>query len=301
MNAIIAAATGYSDTDLEPFLASVGRTCTRTKVFLIVLKRDLKRIELLRRRYPFIEPVYVHRRLNRGTRFYSWLPRWIARHFIGEDYSTCGSIWSACGRYSLHISLERYFIALELVRAHRDSLASVLLTDSRDVVLQEDPFRRIGANLVSGLEENTIGRCSVNSKWLTHVYGVTVHTRIAKHRIVCSGVTIGPIDAMEQYLVEMCREIWKCLPNIAAGPWYDQCIHNYLIYSDRVTLDLTDNRHGIIATLLSEAPHNIRTDAATGVVTVHGLAPAIVHQYDRHASVAAFVRERLNKPVLQPV
>ena len=194
MNAIIAAATGYSYTDLEPFLASVGRTCTRTKVFLIVLKRDLKRIELLRRRYPFIEPVYVHRRLNRGTRFYSWLPRWIARHFIGEDYTTCGSASRALGRYSLHIMLERFFLALELVQANRDSFTHVLLTDSRDVVLQEDPFHRIGDHLMSGLEEKTIGRCPVNAAWIRHLYGTAVSASMSRCRIACAGVTLGPIN-----------------------------------------------------------------------------------------------------------
>jgi hypothetical protein len=47
-----------------------------------------------------------------------------------------------------------FFLALELVQAHRNLLTNVLLTDSCDVVLQQDPFRQIGQRLLSGLEEN---------------------------------------------------------------------------------------------------------------------------------------------------
>ena len=40
MNAIITAATGYSEADLQPFLRSVDRACPGTKVFLIAYNRD---------------------------------------------------------------------------------------------------------------------------------------------------------------------------------------------------------------------------------------------------------------------
>jgi hypothetical protein len=293
MNAIIAAATGYSDTDLEPFLASVHRVCKQTKVFLIFSKHDPARMKRLQGKYPFVEAVYVRRKLNRGTRFYNWIPRWIARHFIEQDYSTCSPFWRVVGRYSLHIMLERFFLALELVQANRGSFRNVLLTDSRDVILQEDPFRQIDDNLVSGLEEKTIGSSSVNADWISHLYGTDVYASMAKCRIACAGVTLGPIAEVEQYLIEMCREIWKCLPKVALGSSYDQGIHNYLVYNGRVNVKLTENRTGIIATLLYEDPSNIKTDAAAGVVTVQGKPSAIVHQYDRHANLVAFVRQRL--------
>jgi hypothetical protein len=217
----------------------------------------------------------------------------MARHFIADDYSTCGSLWKTLGRYALHIMLERFFLALELVQAHRDSFKNVLLTDSRDVVLQQDPFGRIGHNVVSGLEEKTIGDCSLNSGWIKHLYGTNVHTRMSPCRIVCAGVTLGPIAEVEKYLIEMCIEIWKCLPKVALIAQYDQGIHNYLIYSGRVNLALTDNQTGIIATLHHEDPSNIRTDAAAGGVIVQGKPPAIVHQYDRHRNLVAFVRQEL--------
>jgi hypothetical protein len=289
MDAVITAATGYTDADLQPFLKSLARACPEVKVFLIAYTRDLPRVKELQRKYPFIEPVYVPHKLDRGGRVY----RWVAQHFINEEYSSSGSLWRFLGRYSLHIMLERYFIALELLRAHPNAFENVLLSDSRDVVFQQNPFTRIGQSLVSGLEETTIGCCVMNSDWIRHLYGSNVYNQMFNRRVVCAGITLGPAYQMEQYLVAMCAEIWKCLPKVALIAQYDQGIHNYLIYTDKVRLELTDNRAGIIATLHYENPSNIQTDGAGGVVTVQGKVPAIVHQYDRHRNLVSFVTERL--------
>jgi len=288
MNAIIAAATGYSAGDLQPFLDSVERTCPHSRLFLIVFKRDSERVERLSARYPFIEAVYDNYKPKRGIR----LSKWIARHFIGQDYSNCHPLWRSVGTYLLHITLKRYFLALRILRESCGSFANLLLTDSRDVLLQEDPFDRIGDGLVSGVEEKTIGDCPHNSYWIEQIYGPAVLSRMSHRKIVCSGVTIGPVYKMEPYLVAMCAEMWKHLARAAASPYFDQGIHNYLIYGKRVPLELSENPAGIIATLFYEDRSNIQTDVATGRLVVRGMLPAIVHQYDRHADLATFVRQR---------
>jgi hypothetical protein len=289
MQAIITAATGYRDTDLQLFLVSASRVCPRAKVFLIVFERDRARIERLRDQYPAIEPVYVRSKPKKGRKVYGW----IARHFINEDYSACDPFWHRLGRHSLDITIERYFIALELVRIHRHSFDSVLLTDSRDVVLQHDPFTQAGRNAVSGMEEKTIGECSLNSSWLAMLYGTDVPARMSNRRIVCSGVTLGPTAQIESYLEEMCREMWKHLSKIALRHGTDQAVHNYLLYRAQIDLELTDNQSGLIASLHYEVPAHIQTDDSTGLVIVQGRQPAIVHQYDRHRDLVTFLRGQL--------
>ena len=275
------------EADLEPFLRSIDHACPEAKVFLIAYKRDILQCGKLRRKYPFIEPVYVHQKFNRGGKVY----RWVARHFIDEDYSICSWFWRNLGRYSLHIMLERFFLALEIVQVHRKSFTNVLLTDSRDVVFQRNPFARIGCGLISGLEEKTIGDCPINSDWITSIYGANVHANLCDRRVVCAGVTLGPVNEVEKYLVAMCREIWKCLQKVASLEGYDQGIHNYVIYGGEISVELTENQAGMIATLQYENPDNILIDAAAGVVTVQGQPPAIIHQYDRHHSLLSFARE----------
>jgi hypothetical protein len=288
MKAIITAATGYSEADLQPFLCSVDRACPDSKVFLIAYKRHLARVEKLRRRFPFIEPVYIRYKFNTGGSVY----RWLARHFIDDEYPACDPFWRRLGRYSLDIMLDRFFLALEVVQNHRTALTHVLLADSRDVIFQRDPFEQIGPTLVSGLEEKIIGDCPRNSDWIMQVYGAEVHRRLSKRTVVCAGISLGPVKEVEQYLVLMCGEIWRCLPKVAAIEQYDQAIHNYLIYNGGVNLELTDNRAGIIATLHYESSSNIQIDDVMGVAKVQGTAPAIIHQYDRHDNLLRFVKER---------
>ena len=288
MNAIITAATGYDEADLHPFLSSIDRACADSKVFLIAYKRHLARVERLRRRFPFVEPVYVPYKFNVGGSVY----RWLARRFIGANYASCGRFWRSLGRYSLDIMLERFFLALEIVQSHRNALTHVLLADSRDVIFQRNPFEQIDSRLLSGLEEKIIGDCPRNSDWIIQVYGTEVHSRLCKDTVVCAGVTLGPVKEVEQYLLAMCGEIWRCLPKVAAIEQYDQAIHNYLIYNGRVNLELTDNRAGMIATLHYESSSNIQIDAARGVAKVQGKAAAIIHQYDRHDHLVRFVKEK---------
>ena len=290
MNAIITAATGYSEADLQPFLCSVDRACPDSKVFLIVYERQLARLEKLRRQFTFVEPVFVPYKFNTGGSVY----RWLARHFIDDDYAACDPFWRRLGRYSLDIMLERFFLALEVVQTHRNSLTHVLLADSRDVIFQQDPFEQIGPRLVSGLEEKIIGDCPRNSDWIIQVYGTDVHSRLSKRTVVCAGITLGPVEEVEKYLLAMCGEIWRCLPKVAGIEQYDQAIHNYLIYNGQVSLELTDNRAGIIATLHYESSNNIQIDDVTGVAKVQGTAPAIIHQYDRHDHLLRFVKERFS-------
>jgi hypothetical protein len=289
MNAIITAATGYSGDALAPFLLSVQRSCPASKLFLIVYQHDHLRLASVRAHFPCVQPIYVHRKFNRGGKVY----RWIARYFIDEEYQRCGWVWRALGRYSLHMMLERFFIALEIIQAYRSSFTHVMLTDSRDVIVQRNPFEQLGDTLVSGLEESTIGDCPMNSAWIRNVYGTAIWQGMSDRTIICAGVTLGSASKVEQYLLAMCAEIWRRLQKVALIAQYDQGIHNYLIHTGQVITELTNNRDGVIATLHYEHPSNIQIDHRLGLVKVRGRAPAIVHQYDRHRDLLTFVTREL--------
>jgi hypothetical protein len=295
VNAIIAAATGYAEADLRVFLHSVERSCGETKVFLLVYKRDRETIASLRSRYEYLELVPITKKIIQRVRKLfppiSPIVGHLVRHLSMRDYSSVKPLSEALGRYPLHIAIERYFISLEIVRAYSDSFSNVLLTDSRDVVIQSDPFSSINERLISGVEEGNIGGDPYNSGWIKRLYGKHVLTRMSNRRIVCSGVTLGPRKEVENYLRKMCSEIWRHLPQISCELGFDQGIHNRLIFSGDIRLDLADNRDGLIATLGMEKPVNILKDPANGLLKVHGHHPAIVHQYDRYPDLAEFFRQ----------
>lgn len=283
MNLIITAATGYQAEQLFPFLNSIERNCKSVRVFMIVYKKDIQAVNTLRNRYPFLEFTTIAQKSKVAVKLF----RLVNDQLEASGYLSTSSSLESLRRYFLHIAIERYFIALNIVKSCGDSISNVLLTDSRDVLIQGDPFALIDGSLVSGLEaeQMTIESCSINSSWIRTLYGKDGLSKIGGRRIVCSGVTMGPTQAIEKYLVEMCNEIETYLPKVASSDSIDQGIHNYLIGTGRISIETVDNTSGLIATLGYEKSFAISQDQSTGLIRVYDKYPAIVHQYDRHSAL----------------
>lgn len=279
MNAIISAATGYANAYLRVFLESAKRYCPDARIFLIVYRKDRQRIQALLPHYPALQPVYIAKRYLRDIA----PQRWLARRLCRVSYTDL-QLWAEwIGRYPLDIALDRYFIARDLLKAHAAAFTNVLLTDSRDVFFQDDPFLLISDGLLSGLENRQIGQCPHNSKWIRHLYGEAVLETMSTRNIVCSGVTLGPTRSVQTYLEQMCAEIWKYLPTVSFYGGYDQGMHNALIFQNRIPLKLVENAQGLIATLGYEAPENLVADAEKGALRVRQKYPLIVHQFNRRS------------------
>lgn len=279
MNAIISAATGYANAYLRVFLESAKHYCPDARIFLIVYSKDRQRIQPLQRQYPALEPVYIAKRYLRDI-----APlRWLAGRLCQVTYADLQPWVERVGRYPFDIALERYFIARDLLKVHGTTFSNVLLTDSRDVFFQDDPFSLVSDGLLSGLENRQIGHCPHNSKWIRHLYGEAVLETMSTHSIVCSGVTLGPTRSVQTYLEQMCAEIWKYLPTVSFYGGYDQGMHNALIFQNRIPLKLVENAEGLIATLGYEAPENLVADAEKGALRVRQKYPVIVHQFNRRS------------------
>jgi hypothetical protein len=291
MNAIITAATGYTEADLKVFLDSIELNCQNTKLFAIVYRRDREIIERLKLKYSFLEPIYVKERGRVPKKIFYWLGRFLGAS--GKPYSSVNSLLEFIGRFPLHIALDRYFVALQLVRSLDNSFSKILLTDSRDVFLQKNPFEAIDGDFVSGLEPITIGECpNYNSRWIREIYGNQVLQNILDKNIACSGVTLGTTEKIENYLAEMCNEIWRKLTEVNTMLGFDQAIHNYLIYHQKVVPHLVNNQSGWIATLQYEDPKVIIPDSTRRLIQLHGNLPAIIHQYDRHPKLVDLLKSQ---------
>ncbi len=304
MNAIITAATGYTAADLQIFLWSIARNCQNTTVFLIVYQRDRESIERLRGRYPFIQPVYIGasirkqfaRLANYRTSPYFY---WLVHQLSKREYSSVVFPLEAIGRLALRIPQERFFIALQLIRAYKKSFSNILLTDSRDVVIQTDPFGLIDGKLVSGLEPATIRNEHYTASWIEGIYGREILHKMSDSAVVCSGVTLGSAKEVENYLSKMCSEMWRLLPKIIFKEGCDQGFHDYLIFEKQITPNLTDNHQGLISTVSLEKPNNMSIDFTSGLVKIGDRYPAIIHQYDRHPDLADFFKALAAEPIAE--
>jgi len=290
MNAIMTAATGYTEKDLTVFLRSVEQHCKNVAVFLIVFQEDYQEIEKLRQKYPFIKPVYVPRRsVKRFRRVYVWIAHLLKR----MDYSQLPPLLQNLGSYPLHVVVERFLKMSELLRDSDNDFENVLLTDCRDVVLQKDPFELVNDKLVSGLEIEKIGNNSLNSYWVSSIYGEKFFNDVKDRKIICVGVILGPAREVQKYLDLFCSEVWKHLPEVIKvefGP--DTAVHDYIIYTDLMESHLVDNHSGFIATIGLEGSDQISKDRVNRSIQVEGVTPAIIHQYDRHSDLLEFFKEK---------
>jgi hypothetical protein len=294
MNAIVTAATGYNEEHLRIFLWSVEKNCKDTLVFLIVYRRDRKVIEKLQDKYPFIRPVYISafirkqisRLANHRTRP---IVTWLASQISQWQYSSLPHWIRLPIQLAIRIVHERYFIALQILESHPNAFANVLLTDCRDVVIQQDPFNYLEGQLISGLEAKVIKDESYTSSWIKTAYGSDFLHTVEDKSVICAGVTLGSAQKVKDYLTALCNEMWVHLPQMVfKDVGYDQAAHIYLIYQNQINLELSSNHQGKISSLNNENPQCFDVDSTNELVKIYNQYPAIIHQYDRHPKLLHF-------------
>lgn len=172
----------------------------------------------------------------------------------------------------------------------------VLITDLRDVVFQGDPF----ADPVTGLEvyledpSERVGVEGFNTRWLRNLYGDAFVDRHRDRPISCSGTVVGTREAMLEYLTEMIGEIvWRRRPMGS----HDQGVHNGLLLGGRLArATQVPNGSGRVATLGRVAAPVVERGL---VINADRTVPVVVHQWDRHPSVAPSIRALDGEPAVR--
>lgn len=285
MNAIISAAAGYKPEVIDVFLNSAAKNCRDVKIFMIIYEKDFKKFSERFKELHVVEWICLPKKITKGSKFY-YLPVAFLMQKIG--YPPPNKFIESLGRFPFHIAIERYFFALDIIREHRNLFKTILLSDSRDVVIQKDPFDIPENELICGVEKKTLCDCRFNADWINHIYGKQAVQEMRDSQVVCSGVTLGPRKQIEAYLKQMCSEMWQHLPKLLHRGWYDQGIHNRLVFQKRVQFRFADNKGDLLSTLGYEDETSIDTDSKLNVVYINGVCPAIVHQYDRFPLLVDF-------------
>ena len=164
----------------------------------------------------------------------------------------------------------------------------VLLTDSRDVFFQNNPFDfPYRKELNFFLEDEHIANSSVNVKWIKRTVGNLALQKIKNQFISCCGQVIGTHEKILGYCNTMNSNIslYKYRPSFHSLLFkrkikgWDQGIHNYLVYSDFFkNVDFYTNKNGDVATLTLNKSLNFNKN--NRLVNGNGQEYSIVHQYD---------------------
>jgi hypothetical protein len=180
--------------------------------------------------------------------------------------------------------------------AGRADAARVLLADVRDVVFQRDPFGVATDDALHLFLEHAakpIGGCIWTSSWIRYRYGDAALPPLAGRPVVCSGVALGPAARVRDYLALVAAELPPTLraTNYMAG--YDQGVVNVLAHGDRIPgLRLHAYHDTPVLHLGNTPPDGVGCDERGEVVNEAGAPVALVHQHDRHPSLAARIAAR---------
>ena len=187
----------------------------------------------------------------------------------------------------------RWKIFSDFLETHGDAYEQIFITDTRDVIFQNDIFATFGglkSYLGYATEEDDIGGSKtgekVNYDWLVGCFGEETADKLRDKKIICCGTIIGTTAEMKIF----CHELWKILEHKTADV-FDQAVTNYLVYNDLLpikNLIEIDNCNGAIYTNGLIKNNKIRGDK---VLRGDGGIPTVVHQYDRHKDLINLVDE----------
>ena len=309
---IITTAMGYRPADIWPFLASASRYCPDASIIAIVHHRDLPVLSPCCAYFPALSlhPVStalkdvqhaqgIRYKLQRGlakirARALARLP-WSSQRLELADETP-----SPFGLSSLRIFIlnRRFFIARELLRSCPTPPEAVLLSDSRDVVFQANPFVLMNNGLFTGQEFNHFRDSPINAQWIRSTYGDSGFDRLCNFPVLCSGVTIGSITSVLQYLDQFCAEIgrYSVARSSVLIPIWDQAYHNMILRNDPPFQFKPMPWYSQLSTV-GEVPSEALVVQDDGRIAVKGEVPAILHQYDRHPAAVECISQQYSVPL----
>jgi hypothetical protein len=299
-NLILGLAENLRWEQLRPFVESLARTSFAGELHLFAGGTDALTAERLRGHGVFVHP-YRRIRLERNGRvFHAYDPplRRLHSERLTTLYPAVISGLSA-GRLRARARLAgaisipyvaRYFHYHRFLLESGERYENVMLTDVRDVFFQRDPFGfEIGdqANCFLEDERHTLASEKFDRAWILSAYGEETLAELGQKPISCSGITIGPRDAMQAYVGVMVEELLRLRHQFAG---IDQGVHNYVLYKGLVPgARLVRNGDGPVYTV-GLVPH-AEIDAA---LEAGGLDSNVVHQYPHHARLRETLLARLD-------
>ncbi len=301
---IISAAFGYKAKLLEPFLISIRTHGGSPHVILLRERHDPAWEEEVRTFYGDVEVICPHNYLLfRLLCWASFRLKWlcvVACKAIRNCWVAVPSARKALEHvapYFLHVSVSRYLYALRLADVRKGNYDSIMLADVRDVIFQSSPFVELRCEMVTGEEDVTFGDSPCNLDWLAQIYPSCSLESWSTRRVLCSGLSFGPVDIMHRYLEAMRNETLELLPRLIWTLGLDQPMHNHLL-RERAFQEYrcTTNDEGVIATLSCRDLNRFECSESQGLQTSTGKLVKLVHQYDRYPAIQSQLLRLLGIP-----
>jgi hypothetical protein len=205
------------------------------------------------------------------------------RSFLAEHRVDAPVVEDLPFHFSARVELMRYAYFLWYLRQAPVLPENVLLTDTRDVLFQGDPFADASTDTLHYFTEaNDVAlRRHPTGEWITSTFSHDITALLADRPCICCGTIIGPGDRMISLLSTILS--LAAIPRFAQANSFgiDQAIVNYIAYFGLLAPSEIHNNFGSVATLGLVGSRELRLAELT-IFNPDGTVSPIVHQYDRH-------------------
>ena len=196
----------------------------------------------------------------------------------GTSSSAYAEVYRAATSNWIHPICGRHLVYQDFLRTNA-LYRGVLLSDSRDVVFQDNPFPHVNPNVLNVFEQDRsmlYGGDNLDTKWFASVIGNDLLNRVKGKPTICSGTVMGSPAVLLKYLTFMEKEILthKFKP-------LDQAIHNKVVYLDwpQELLASHSNQSGVIFTVAETSDSDYKIE--DNRVVINNKVVPVLHQYDR--------------------
>ena len=189
----------------------------------------------------------------------------------------------------------RYDFYARIARESCDRYDEMMVTDTRDVVFQRNPFADLKSSACHYYLEHptrTIGEEPTNLGWAKLFLPANQAAAVSRHRVSCNGIVIGGMAAMDAYLARMASDLRAVPLRHRRLGGADASLHHRLAFLDGGLPGIVMENNVHVATMGLEPDSTYLVGADGTVRTADGHVPAILHQYDRVPHISSVIAKR---------
>jgi hypothetical protein len=280
--------------DLKDFMSSLRFSHTACNVVCFYGDTDPDTLQWLQEQGVIVVPMkeylfkipFVQRKLNPLKWFYPVVHLYW-QLFVNKKTNAVrtGSAYRFVKALS-RICTMRFFYYFEYLSDHIQEIDRVILTDVRDVLFLDSPFRESwseGVHMFLEGDGHTIESNKWNKYWIQKIGGDALLGEIGSKPISCAGVTYANSAEMLEYLHLMCTLLSTTIDRLDL----DQGFHNVILWRSMLP-NLRAGRcgHSEVLTMGLYPDEQVKFDDRGRLLNTDGSVVKIVHQYDRKSSVA---------------
>jgi len=202
---------------------------------------------------------------------------------------------------SQHITIEdmmiqRWALPMKVIEAFPEA-ENIILSDTRDVVYQDNPFKYlVGNELELTTEVKYIRECpDWNSRWIRDMYGEEVLRSVLDQKIICGGYMCGKKEGVIklcQLMVEESKNYPKTIPG-QPPVFVDQAAMNVFYKQNKFPSTTIHYTGGEFIATIGATLGPMKLNDEGYVVNEAGYKTAVIHQYDRHPNIVKAFNDRL--------